>query len=95
MVDYHVDSGYTRAVALSVGVFDRDRADKNPPWGKHDIPDQNVDLGRHDLYDLDLRQWAPPGWDGQLWFTLALQQAGLGDSLTARLMPVAKNKLPR
>ena len=63
---------------------------RDPHWGKHEVPDQYVDLGRHDLYELDLRQWAPPGWDGQVWFTLVLQQAGLGTSLTAQLMPLAK-----
>jgi serine/threonine protein kinase len=95
MVDYHVASGYDKRVALGIGVFDKDRQDKNPPWGKHEGPDQYVDLGRHDLYELDLRQWAPPDWDGQVWFTAALQQAGLGSSITAQLIPVAKQQEPK
>ena len=34
MVEYHVASGYTKRVALGIGVFDRDRADKKPALGK-------------------------------------------------------------
>jgi hypothetical protein len=90
MVDYHTASGSVKRVALSIGVFDKHRGDHSPYWGKNSVPDEYVDLGRHDLYGLDLQQWAPPEWDGQLWFTLALERAGLNTSLTAQLMPVAK-----
>jgi serine/threonine protein kinase len=88
MVDYHAASGYIKRIALSIGVFDKDRADRKPPWGKHDVPDQYVELGKHNLYELDLQQWAPQGWDGQLWITLVLQQAGLNTAITAELMPI-------
>ena len=30
MVDYHTASGYTKRVALAMGVFDKDRKDRNP-----------------------------------------------------------------
>ena len=94
MVEYHGISGYTKKLALSIGVFDKDRGGRNPPWGKHEVPDQYVNLGKHDLYELDLQQWAPPEWDGQLWFTVALQQAGLGTGITAQLIPLAKHEKP-
>ena len=92
MVDYHTASGYVRRVALSIGVFRRNRMDKNPHWGKQEVPDEYVDLGSRDLYELDLRQWAPPGWDGQVWFTVALQHAGLGTFVTAQLVPLVKEQ---
>ena len=92
MVDYHTSSGYEQRVALGIGVLSKNRGDKNPPWGKHEVPDQYVDLGSHNLYSLDLRQWAPQGWDGQVWFTLILQQAGLGTFVTAQLVPLAEER---
>ena len=92
MVDYRVSSGYGKRVAFGVGVFDRDRMDKAPHWGRNAVPDQYVDLGRSDLYRLDLRQFAPPGWDGNVWFTLGLQHAGLGTYVTAQLTPLAKEQ---
>jgi serine/threonine protein kinase len=90
MVDYHTASGYERRVALGIGVLGKNRMDKAPHWGKNEVPDQYVDLGSHNLYGLDLRQWAPQGWDGQVWFTLVLQQAGLGTFVTAQLVPLTK-----
>jgi hypothetical protein len=63
--------------------------DNAPHWGKNEVPDEYVDLGSRDLYELDLRQWAPPGWDGQVWLTLTLQQAGLGTFVTVQLVPLA------
>ena len=92
MVDYHTAAGYERRVALGIGVMGKNRGDKNPHWGKHEVPDECVDLGSHDLYELDLRQWAPQGWDGQVWFSLTLQQAGLGTFVTAQLMPLAQGQ---
>ena len=92
MVDYHTSSGYEQRVALGIGVLSKTRRDKNPPWGKHEVPDQYLDLGSHNLYGLDLRQWAPQGWDGQVWFTLVLQQAGLGTFVTAQLVPLANGQ---
>ena len=92
MVDYHVSAGYGKRVAFGVGVFDRERRDNAPHWGRNAVPDQYVDLGRSDLYRLDLRQFAPPGWDGNVWFTLVLQHAGLGTYATAQLTPLAKEQ---
>jgi hypothetical protein len=90
MVDYHSKAGYTKRVALSIGVFDKERADKAPHWGKNTVPDEYVDLGRHDQYELDLQKWAPPDWDGQLWFGTTLEVAGGNTSITAQLIPLAK-----
>ena len=58
-----------------------------PHWGKDDVPDDYVDIGVKDTYDLDLQQWAPQGWTGQVWFTLVLQQRTPNTFLTAELVP--------
>jgi hypothetical protein len=92
MVDYHSKTDYTRRVALSTGVFDKDRVDKAPRWGKGTVPDEYVDLGNHDQYELDLQQWAPPDWDGQLWLTTTLEMSGGDTLLTAQLIPLAKQQ---
>ena len=90
MVDYHVASGYTKRVALTIGAFDKDRKDKRPGWGKNDVPDEYVDLGKQEEYSLNVQKWAPPGWDGQVWFSLLLQHVGGDTSITAELVPLAK-----
>ncbi|MGO8750628.1 MAG: hypothetical protein ACLQNE_32160 [Thermoguttaceae bacterium] len=96
IVDYHVGSQYTKRVGLSMGEFDeRQRKGNKPLWGKLDMTDEYINLGKHDLYRLDLQEWAPPGWDGQSWVTLALQHAGLGTSITAQLAPLAKRQEER
>ena len=48
--------------------------------------------GAHDRYDLDLQQWAPPGWDGRIWYTTVLQAAGPNKSITAELAPRVKQR---
>jgi hypothetical protein len=92
MVDYHAGSGYARRVALSIGVFDKSRGDTSEHWGKNSVPDEYVDLGNHELYHLDLQQWAPAEWNGQVWFTLKLQRAGADTFVTAQLIPLAKQE---
>lgn len=89
MVDYHVESGYVKRLALSIGVFNKDRTDNRPRWGKADVPDEYVDLGKQDDYVIDLQKWAPQGWDGRVWFGLVLQNAGADTSITAQLVPLA------
>ncbi|MEI8371590.1 MAG: serine/threonine-protein kinase [Planctomycetota bacterium] len=96
IIDYRTGSDYVKRVALGIDTFDkRKRKGEKPLWGKHDAVDEYVDLGRHALYELDLQQWAPSGWDGQMWFTVALQHVGLGTAVTAQLMPLTKQQEPK
>jgi len=90
MVDYQTQEGYTKRVALSLGDYHGERTSKRPEWGKGGIPDEFADLGVKDSYHLDLQRWAPSGWTGQVWFSLALQQNTPGAFLKAELMPRAK-----
>ena len=89
MVDYQTAKGYTKRMALSIGPFNRNRAARLPRWGRDDVPDDYVDLGRKDSYQLDLQKWAPPGWTGQVWIVLTLQQRTPGAFLKAELIPRA------
>jgi len=90
MVDYYAGTGYAKRVALSMGVFDKERVNKAPHWGKNSVPDEYVDFGRHDRYELDLQQWAPPDWDGRVWIGTTLEATGGNTSITAQLVPLAK-----
>ena len=92
MVDYQTAEGYTKRVALSIGPFNRDRVAKVPSWGRGDVPDDFVDLGRKDSYQLDLQKLAPPGWTGQVWIVLTLQQYAPGTFLKAELTPHEKSQ---
>ena len=90
MVDYQTAGGYTKRVALGLGEVRKDRKSNVPSAiGKGDVPDDFVDLGVKETYELDLQQWAPPGWTGQVWFNLVLQQRKADTFLKAELMPVA------
>jgi antitoxin component YwqK of YwqJK toxin-antitoxin module len=83
-VDYHTANGYAKRVALSIGVSSEKRLSNTPIWGKFSRPDQYVDLGRKKEYDLDLKQWAPDGWDGKVWFVVSLQNTGKNTTLKVK-----------
>ncbi len=85
IVDYHTRKGYTKRVALSVGVYSNKRNVTTPIWGKATRPDQFESLGEKTQYNLDLRKWAPAGWDGQVWFVVSLQNTGSNTTLKARV----------
>ena len=85
MIDYSTSEGYTKRVALGIGMLDRGRWGVAHGWGTGELPSEFIDLGRHSVYYLDLGKWAPPDWDGQVWFSLGIQNAGEGNSLKARL----------
>ncbi len=91
MVDYHTGAGYRKRVALTAGLSSERKWSTNPVWGKRTKPDQFVDVGRGNVYHLDLRQWAPDGWNGQVWFTLTLQNSGSNTRLKGKIsLPAPK-----
>jgi uncharacterized protein (TIGR03066 family) len=85
MVDYHTADGYTKRVALSIGTYSEKRWTKTPIWGKPTTPDKFIDLGKKKEYELDLKEWAPEGWDGKVWFTVSLQNTGRNTKLKGEL----------
>jgi serine/threonine protein kinase len=88
-VDYHTKQGYSKRVALSVGMYSTKRSASTPVWGKRKPPDQFIDIlrlyGRNKRYDIDLKQWAPPEWDGKVWFVVSLQNTGQNTHMEATL----------
>lgn len=83
--DYRTPSGWTR-VQLGIGPNERGRfGDSYYP----DIKPANfkfVDLGAKASYDLDLKTWAPQGWDGKVVVGAGIQNAGENNSFMARLI---------
>ncbi|MBD3292411.1 MAG: hypothetical protein GF393_05775, partial [Armatimonadia bacterium] len=75
MVDYHTAEGYTKRVALGVGLLNPRRTIGRPGWGTGEAPEEYVSLG--DLINegaeatlaIDLARWAPEGWDGRVWLS--------------------------
>ena len=75
MVDYHTPKGYTKRVALSLGLLDMKRSTAQPDWGANRKPGQFVELRKmidetdRATITIDLSLYAPDGWDGRVWFT--------------------------
>jgi len=73
MVDYHTEEGYTRRVALGLGLINPKRKAPRPGWGTKAPPDEFISLGDviHEGGEtevtIDLARWAPAGWDGRCW----------------------------
>ena len=92
MVDYHTPAGYTKRVALSVGVVHPQCNTTFPGHGKGGKPDQLVDLGpiitegTEKEFDLDLSPYAPERWDGQVWFNVGSDWALPGRRLNAQIL---------
>ncbi|MDY0165859.1 MAG: hypothetical protein RBS80_04900 [Thermoguttaceae bacterium] len=83
IIDYHTASGYSKRVALSIGFHNKKRSGPGPPWGTGGKFDESHDLGNHAAYTLKLGQWAPLEWNGRIWFTVMLQNAGTNSALSA------------
>lgn len=83
IIDYHTASGYSKRVALSIGFHNKKRSSPGPPWGTGRKFDESHDLGNHAAYTLKLSQWAPLEWNGRIWFTVMLQNAGTNSALSA------------
>ncbi|TWU58177.1 hypothetical protein [Rubripirellula reticaptiva] len=85
VVDYHTPGGYTRRVFLGTGMEPGRQFTTMPIWGTATVPDIITDLGRRDSYSIDLTRWAPKNWDGKVWFTLLIENAGSDRTLRATL----------
>lgn len=75
MVDYHTAEGYTKRVALGLGLINPKRESGRPGWGTKQAPDEYISLadaineGPEMTTSIDLARWAPEGWDGRVWLT--------------------------
>lgn len=73
MADYHTAGGYTKRVALGLGLLNPKRTINRPGWGTGTAPHDFVSLGDaineggETTLTIDLARWAPDGWDGRVW----------------------------
>jgi hypothetical protein len=76
VVDYHTPQGYTKRVRLATGVLHSECSSTYPDYGKPTIADEARDLGSalieapEKTFALDLQQYAPKDWDGQVWLSV-------------------------
>lgn len=86
MVDYHTPTGYSKRVALSLGMYFRSRHGVPQKWGTAKRPDDFVDLTYSPTNLINLREWAPADWDGKVWFCVLNEHGGKNTSMTGRLI---------
>jgi hypothetical protein len=98
VVDYHTPRGYTKRVALGLGVVNGARPVATPHWGKVAPPDECLAWSRtilekpHDLLTVDLARHAPPDWDGQAWFSVGVDTVSRGLQFEAEIRSVEGGK---
>ena len=97
IIDYRTPRGYTKRVALSLGIDNKQRPVQTPHWGKSNRPDDCIELSRtileksQDTIAVDLTKYAPPDWDGATWVSIGVDTVRRGLKLEAR---VGKEQLP-
>ena len=91
-VDYRTPAGYTKRVAFSTWSQVPTKPLKLPDWGQSGLPNETVNLGSKNAYDIDLERWAPPDWDGNVWFTLMVHNTGNGSSLQIHSLRFERRK---
>lgn len=78
IVDYHTPKGYSKRVALGMGLIQLQTKAVEPLYGKRGKPDAFVRLkdyiylGKDAELSLDLSRWAPLEWDGRVWLSAAV-----------------------
>ena len=86
IIDYHTPEGYVKRVMFGIGMLDRSRWGNDVPgWGNPEKPQHFSNIGHASTYRLDLKQQAPSNWDGKIWFTVGIQNAGRNTSIQEQL----------
>ena len=84
IVDYHTPGGYTKRVALGMGLIQASTPATQPSYGKASRPDVFVRLkdyihkSKEAKFSIDLRRWAPADWDGRVWISAAVNGGVMG-----------------
>jgi len=94
IIDYFDGKNYVKRIMLGIGMLDKNRWGLDVPawglevlaWGEIKNPDGYYDLGPAFIYHIDLQKWAPENWDGRIWFTLGIQNAGHGNVIKAIIL---------
>ncbi len=88
MLDYQTAKGFHR-VALGCGVMNYDGTPGMHPWGGKRRADRKFDLGNlidrpsPAIFSLDLKQYAPAGWNGKVWLSAGTSRVRPGRRLKA------------
>ena len=99
VIDYHTPQGYTKRVGLATGILHPECSSTHPDYGTATVADEFRDLGTalieepEAVFSIDLQEYAPVGWDGQVWLSvgtdwvtgdrrLKLQILGVNDAVT-------------
>ena len=82
VLDYGTPNGYAKRVWLGIGMLDKNRNDQEcltntKPPGTIEYHD----VGARKHYRLNLAEWAPANWNGNVWFTVGIQNAGKNSSI--------------
>ncbi len=97
IVDYHTPAGYTKRVALGLGLLNPKRKSVRPAWGTGKAPDQLVMLsdllheGAEATFAIDLARWAPPEWDGRCWLAAGAESVYPSRRLRIRILDAFDN----
>jgi F5/8 type C domain-containing protein/cellulose/xylan binding protein with CBM9 domain/3-keto-disaccharide hydrolase len=84
MIDYHTPKGYTKRVALGMGLLQPATKAAQPLYGKKTKPDafvrlkDYIHLSKEAKFSIDLRRWAPADWDGRVWISAAVNGGVMG-----------------
>ncbi|MBQ9368543.1 MAG: hypothetical protein IJT83_12245 [Victivallales bacterium] len=76
IIDYRVNGEYVKRVAFACGLYNPNYNRVEPFWGKGTKPDVVMELGdfinekKAQEFSLDLQQFAPENWEGELFLTL-------------------------
>ncbi|NOY81982.1 MAG: hypothetical protein GXP31_13375 [Kiritimatiellaeota bacterium] len=96
-IDYRTAKGYTRRVALGLGILNPKRTSPHPKWGKSAKPDRFVMLGdmvhreNESTFTIDLARWAPPGWTGRCWLSAGVHSLYPGRGVTVEILDAANS----
>lgn len=93
VLDYRVNGRFTKRVALTPMASPPKRELVCPQWGANKLPDVTEripteqyrgDSGKG-LFSGKIRNWAPPGWDNEVWVSVLLQNTGRNTSASGTM----------
>lgn len=91
VIDFHTSQGYKKRIYLGLGVVGKDRELQYPYWIKaEDVECQFVNIDKASFSKtgnlrIDLKQYAPLGWDGEVWLGTGLMNVGKNKRLYVAL----------
>ena len=92
VIDYHTPQGYTKRVGLATGVLHPECSSVFPDYGKAAVADEFRDLGTaliekpEAVFSLDLGEYAPEDWDGQVWLSAGTDWLTMDRRLTLQIL---------